>query len=691
MFFFLNMLFCVCFLTFYSLTCIPMEQNQWLTVDVIIAKFVPILGALLFITGLGYLIYTSVWEAMDQSMRLGVWFFVSVVIIGSAFSFSEKLRYFADVVMGGWILLLYGTLIYGSRTADAAQAMIPEVATLVTAFLFTLAVAYFSSLRKSKVILALGILGAYLTPFVIGQNDIWASNISFNAYLVYFAAVNIVIFILGREIAIHDLVPLNLLGLFFWTYTLYQLVYTGDIQSVSSGFFQSDSFTSILLTVLVAMSIMSIALSSRHFTAREEVSLSVAYLMPFVWFFFQTEALINISIAAHTISYVIIAAAYFAAWYYLRPLENSRYQHVAAYVWGMMAVVFAINTVLAAFDLYASLLVAYIALIFAALYILDGNKWERMLAAFLFSLFGGLFSLVNIYGTATTTDYPTLMAIVSLIPAILLAPAVYLQGKTPATMQKFINVYSLIAALIAALIFIVKVLKGMDFAFAIFVLPGFIMVLTAYLQWASNPTRGTLMRSGSIWLSIGFFGSFMYFLSSFIPHAADREHFWKNGGIFTNWYFIKGIFAIATYFLALSVSRDIQKREHTDRPSFLLVILGYTTLLLLVNFAIITFCNDIGIEFSTGGPRAIATTIWWIILAIVMLMIGIKNGHGYRSEKLLGLLLLLLTIAKIGIYDLSAMDMNKKIIVLMVVWGLIMMFSYFLQVKGYLSEQSDKK
>jgi hypothetical protein len=56
---------------------------------------------------------------------------------------------------------------YGSRTADAAQALIPEVATLITAFIFTLVVAYFASLRKSKVILALGILGAYLTPFVI--------------------------------------------------------------------------------------------------------------------------------------------------------------------------------------------------------------------------------------------------------------------------------------------------------------------------------------------------------------------------------------------------------------------------------------------------------------------------------------------------------------------------------------------
>lgn len=49
-----------------------MDTRNELTIDMIIAKFVPILGAILFITGLGYLIYTSVWEAMSQTIRLGV-------------------------------------------------------------------------------------------------------------------------------------------------------------------------------------------------------------------------------------------------------------------------------------------------------------------------------------------------------------------------------------------------------------------------------------------------------------------------------------------------------------------------------------------------------------------------------------------------------------------------------------------
>lgn len=49
-----------------------MDAPTGITIDQIIAKFVPILGALLFITGLGYLIYTSVWVSMGETVRLGV-------------------------------------------------------------------------------------------------------------------------------------------------------------------------------------------------------------------------------------------------------------------------------------------------------------------------------------------------------------------------------------------------------------------------------------------------------------------------------------------------------------------------------------------------------------------------------------------------------------------------------------------
>lgn len=158
------------------------------------------------IIGFGYLVYTSVWIHLDTTIRLGLGFFMSLVIIGGAYSLSEKFRYFADIGIGAGILLLYATLMYGSRTTDiAVAAMIPEVATLVTAVIFTTAIAYFASQRRSQIILILGMAGAYLTPFTIGQNDVWVQNISFNAYLTYFAATNIAIFLLGREISVRNI------------------------------------------------------------------------------------------------------------------------------------------------------------------------------------------------------------------------------------------------------------------------------------------------------------------------------------------------------------------------------------------------------------------------------------------------------------------------------------------------------
>jgi muramoyltetrapeptide carboxypeptidase LdcA involved in peptidoglycan recycling len=75
---------------------------------------------------------------------------------------------------------------------------------------------------------------------------------------------------MGKELAIHDLVPLNLLGLFFGTYTLHNLIYAEKIHEASIGFFGSSDFTIVLLMILVVMSVMSIAYSSRYFSSKEE-------------------------------------------------------------------------------------------------------------------------------------------------------------------------------------------------------------------------------------------------------------------------------------------------------------------------------------------------------------------------------------------------------------------------------------
>ncbi len=150
-----------------------------------------------------------------------------------------------------------------------------------------------------------------------------------------------------------------------------------------------------------------------------------------------------------------------------------------------------------------------------------------------------------------------------------------------------------------------------------------------------------------------------------------------TNSIFSEWYFIKSLFALGGYFLAIHIFRKEKRFDAT----FPLITVAFATLLLIVNLLIIVTCNQIGIPKETGGIRAIGTTFWWIALAIILLIIGIRGGKIYKTEKLIGLILLLLTVGKIGLYDLATMPMDRRIIVLMVVGGMIMMFSYFLQVK----------
>jgi len=59
--------------------------------------------------------------------------------------------------------------------------------------------------------------------------------------------------------------------------------------------------------------------------------------------------------------------------------------------------------------------------IFAGMYIFDETKAERILAAFFFSFFGAIFSLLYIYTDTNQVQFPTIFAIISLAPAICLA------------------------------------------------------------------------------------------------------------------------------------------------------------------------------------------------------------------------------------------------------------------------------
>lgn len=323
-------------------------MSEKITLDAIISRFVPIIGAILFITGLGYLIYTSIWESLDIMIRLGLGFFISFLIVGTGISLSKKLGEFSDVVIGGGILLFYGTLIYGSRTTDLATATIPEIATIFTSAIVTIVMAFLAKQRNSLTIIILGILGAYLTPFVIGQKDVWLSNISFNSYLLYFTFINATIFGLARDIDIKKILPLNMAGLFVSTTMIYQLIYE---KVIPDNFFTSLELSVLLMAIIVTLIVGSLAFSSKFFAKNSQEALfSALHLSPIIWFLFQhmlfPTSQITISPGFKIFAYAIMTAAYFGAWHYLRNNNtHSTYRHINFYIGGIIAAVFGISNI----------------------------------------------------------------------------------------------------------------------------------------------------------------------------------------------------------------------------------------------------------------------------------------------------------------------------------------------------------
>jgi len=659
-----------------------------ITMDKIIEKFVPIVGALLLIIGFGYLIYANAWIHLTMEIRLALGFFFSVAIIGGSFSLPEKMRFFTDIGIGSGVLLLYGTLIYGSRTTDLATAMIPEVVTLLTAICFTVAVSYFASKRHSKVILILGMIGAYLTPFVIGQNDVWAANISFNAYLIYFLAVNIAVFSLGREISVRDIIPLNIAGLFIGVTTLWSLSLSISIKEVySNNLFSGELFTAILFMTLVVFSIWSVLLSAKQFRESDDSYLSLGYIAPIIWFAFNIKGLSTVGDVAIGILYIMIAIACFSGWHFLRGAQT-RYQHTALYASGLIAIFLAVVTFFQEFNIFTSILIAYASLIFAFLYMFDSQKSERFISYLVVSFTGSVLSLYHIL--EANLSFETVLIVIALIPAMSAFFIAKAHGGDKSQYRLLAATYSVAWSIIALIFVLAELLDYIDTNFMLFyVAPLMFLSYLAYVcvvspDHLSHDSRSRFLQLTMCWFAFGFVAVFFTLLASIYPAPTDTFIF-TNTEMPTDWIFIKGIFATAILFLGLFISRRLQLEQVIKRPSFILVIFGYSTLLLAGNYIISALANDLSIPHVDGGPRAVATTLWWVAIAIFMLYKGIKSGKKYHSEKLLGLLLLGITLIKVILYDVPNMEMQNKIIVLMLVGGAMLLFSYRVRAKNLLN------
>ena len=657
--------------------------REGITMDKIIEKFIPIAGAIFLIVGFGYLLYANAWVHLPMEIRIGLGFFFSVAIIGGSFSLAEKMRYFTDIGIGSGILLMYATLIYGSRTTEIATAMIPEAATLFTAMLFTICMTYFASKRNSKVILILGMIGAYITPFVIGQNDVWVDNVSFNAYLIYFIAVNVAVFLIGKEISVRDIIPLNIAGLFIGVSTLWGLAYSNGINATQAGnFFAGELFTAILFTVLVVFSIWSILLSAKKFAESDDGYLSLGYIAPVIWFVFNINNLDSITDITTGIMYMIIAVSCFAGWHILSGTKT-KFQHTALYVAGLLSAFLAIFSFFEEFNVYTSIFIAYSSLIFGILHTIDSKQSERFIGYIIVSLTGSILSLK--YILEANSSFETILIVISLLPAM----SAYLIAKNGSTenLLPIATTYSFLWATVASMFVLAEIVDYIDIDFFLFYLMP--LVLLSYLALnnkTSHDSKSTMFRIVLFWFAFGFISVFFTLVNSIYP-APTNTYLFTHPNYPTDWIMVKAIFATAILFLGLFISRKLQLEQIIKRPSFLLVIFSFSTLLLTGNYIISAIANDIGVSLEHGGPRAIATTLWWTAIAIYMLYQGLKFGKKYHAEKLLGLMLLGITLIKVILYDIATMEMQNKIVVLMMVGGAMLLFSYMIRSKDLLKSE----
>ncbi|MBP9780262.1 DUF2339 domain-containing protein, partial [Candidatus Gracilibacteria bacterium] len=471
---------------------------------------------------------------------------------------------------------------------------------------------------------------------------------------------------------------------FIGTSTLYHLSYAEGISKASTNnFFTSELFSAILFLTLVVFSLWSILLSAKQFEQKDEGYLALGYLAPVLWFIWNLASLTQIMDSTRGALYAILAASCFYGWSVLRGM-HTRFQHTALYASGILSTILAFFAFIPELSFYSSLAIAYSSLVFGALFVMDSSKGERLVSYGLLSLMGALLAIIHIESDVSFQSFFVTIALVPAMGAYFLA----LRGKNQNAIE-LAKFYSFTAFLIAVIFLFRDFLKYVDLGFLLFfVVPLSILGYSRFSDKQSREVESGILRATMVWFGFGFVTTFLALVGSVYPAPGDTFIF-THANNPTDWILIKGVFATIILFLGLSISRKLQSKQVEKRPSFLLVIFGYATLLLTVNYIILAIMNDIEIPMGQGGPRAIATTLWWIAIALYMLIVGIRKGARYHSEKLLGLLLLALTVGKILLYDLETMAMQNKIIVLMVVGGALMMFSYGVHTKGWL--QGEKK
>lgn len=426
---------------------------------------------------------------------------------------------------------------------------------------------------------------------------------------------------MGREINVRNILPLNNVGLLIGASTLYHLSYIDGISKVGDSFLSGETFSAILFLIITIFSLWNLLFSSKLFAEKDEGYITLGYIAPVLWFTFNLAKLTTLDDMTRGVLYIMLAVACFLGWNILREMKT-RFQHTALYAAGILSTILAFFAFIPDLNLYSSLIIAYSSLVFGAVFVMDSEKkGERLVSYAVLSLMGALLSLIHIFDT--TRSFQSFFVILAMIPAM----GTYFVARKGDNQNaiEIAKFYSATAFLIGAFFLLTDFIRFINIEFAVFFAVPLIALLYSYFsEKQSTEVESGILRAAMVWFAIGFFGTFLTLVGAIYPAPVDTSILHPNTAML--WVLLKGITAAIIFFLGLAMSRKLQEKQEGSRPSFLLVIFGYTTFLLIINYIIYAIINDLmGAPTGPGGPRAIATTLWWVMVALYMLMVGVRK------------------------------------------------------------------
>lgn len=640
-----------------------MNSNDSL-VDKLVQKILPIVGVLFIVWGLSYLFYTWLWWIMDKTGRLAFWFFMAVAFMGSGFGLQQKIKQFSDVVIWGGILIFYITLIYWSRFESTSDVLIPEVASLIIALIFACGIGYFSQLRESRTILGMGILGAYMTPFFLGQEGVWEYGVSYNSFLLYFLGINIALFFSAKKIFLKDVIICNLSGLFIASATMNYLYTSGSVNQLSLGLF----------VTIIGFSIYTLASTSQAFEKYENTYFALGCFLPILWFIGNTLLTEDFSSLELFTAFWIISAMYFGAWYMLRNSEKKQ-EYIPMYIGGVTALLMMVLSFNQELENYIGLVIGLISLIFATLYI-DKPLKQRIVSYFGMALFGGIINALIWWAQYSEAPMNPYFIILGFIPLMF---GFFMSRRVEGDMSKVLTIFASFSSIISVIILINRLYIGLEIplTFIFLTIPALVITVALFVSKNTPETEKEFLIWATILAILGYITTFFILLDRIYPAPTDIYPFRTEESLI-------GITSALIFYGLLKKQRALAHMEKKE-PSFFLTLLTVVSVLLVVNQELITSFNYIDIEAldqKTFGFRALTTTLWWVSLSAYLIYRGTKVLN-YKPEKILGLVLLGITILKIVFYDLTHVNTNLKILILIVVWAIMLWISYYANQKEH--------